>query len=146
MQKRTYIQNIVTFGKKSEKTANNMKIGEKLKSVRVSKGYSAEQIAEKAGIDISTYRRYERNETSPSIEKLELIANANEVTLFNLLPDSIMQTNHNQSGGIAFSAYQSTITMLSDKIIENYEKRISEHIQEIEFLREQFANATQKNA
>ena len=39
-----------------------MKIGNKLKSLRVNKGYTPDFVAEKLGIALITYRRYERNE------------------------------------------------------------------------------------
>lgn len=94
----------------------NMVIGNKLKSKGTEKNMSAETIADKIGVDVSTYRKYERDEVSPSLEKLEKIANALETPIFSLFPDSIVQNNEGQNGGIAL-AYQSTI-QLSEKAIE----------------------------
>lgn len=61
-----------------------MLIGNKLRSKRTEKNLSAEYIAEKVGIDISTYRKYERDDVSPSLEKLERIANALEISIHSL--------------------------------------------------------------
>jgi len=102
-----------------------MEIGNKLKSRRIERKLSAEYVADKIGIDISTYRKYERNEVSPSLEKLEKIATALEVPIFSLFPDSFTQNNENQQGGTAFLAYQSTI-QLSEKAMEHCEARIQE--------------------
>jgi transcriptional regulator with XRE-family HTH domain len=75
-----------------------MEIGNRLKAKRTEKKLSAEYVAGEIGVDISTYRKYERDEVSPNLEKLEKIANALEVSIFSLFPDNIT-VNNNQTGG-----------------------------------------------
>jgi transcriptional regulator with XRE-family HTH domain len=112
-----------------------MNIGEKLKSIRHRKGLSAEQIASEVGVDVSTYRRYERNETSPTLDRIDSLAKALEVSIQELLPDNFTQINNNQEGGIAL-VFNSTINQLSDKLIEQYEIRIKGLLEEIERLKQ----------
>jgi transcriptional regulator with XRE-family HTH domain len=112
-----------------------MFLGEKLKSIRHRKGFSAEQIASEVGVDVSTYRRYERNETSPTLDRIASLAKALEVSIQELLPDNITQINNNQEGGIAVM-FNSTINQLSEKLIEQYEIRINNLSKEIERLKQ----------
>jgi transcriptional regulator with XRE-family HTH domain len=100
-----------------------MEIGNRLKARRTEKKLSAEYVASKIGVDISTYRKYERDEVSPSLEKLEKIANALEVSIFSLFPDNITVSN-NQTGGHSNNAL--IINQLSEKLIEKYENEITE--------------------
>ncbi len=102
-----------------------MNIGNKLKSLRVQKGYESVLMADKLGISETTYRRYERNESVPDLNMLEKIAATYQIDLQELLSDSIYQSNKNQKGGVAF-AYNSTIHELSEKLIEQYELRLKE--------------------
>ncbi|MDR2204850.1 MAG: helix-turn-helix transcriptional regulator [Flavobacteriaceae bacterium] len=119
-----------------------MEIGSKLKAKRIEKNLSAETMAEKIGVDVSTYRKYERNEASLSLEKLEKIATALNVPIFSLLPDSIVQNNDNQNGGIAL-AYHSTI-QLSEKAMERCEDQIKELKSDKEYLMEEIKRLRDK--
>ena len=112
-----------------------MVIGNKLKAKRTEKKLSAEYIADKIGVDISTYRKYERDEVSPSIEKLEKIANALEIPLFSLFPDTFVENNDYQNGGVAI-LYNHTL-QLSEKAIEKCEEQIKELKQDKEYLKEE---------
>jgi transcriptional regulator with XRE-family HTH domain len=115
-----------------------MEIGHKLRAKRTEKKLSAEYVADAIGVDISTYRKYERDEVSISLEKLEKIALALKVPVSGLLPDSVIQNNDNQSGGIAL-AYQSTI-QLSEKAVEKCEDQIKELKQDKAYLMEEVRN------
>lgn len=102
-----------------------MKIGNKIKGLRIENGLSIDQMAEKTGVSPQTYRKYESDKSSPDLNQLELIASIFNKTILDLLPENILFNNNDQKGGIAL-AYQSTINQQSEKLIEQYEKRIAE--------------------
>lgn len=62
-----------------------MQIYEKLKVMRILKGWSQEELAEKLGYSINGYARIERGETDINLTKLEKIAKTMGVDLQQLL-------------------------------------------------------------
>ena len=110
-----------------------MKIGNKLKSLRANKGYSSELVAEKLGISLITYRRYERNESVPDLNMLEKIATTYEIQITELFVTDNIVFNTGQNGGTSNNAF--VINQLSDKLIEQYEIRLKEKNEIIEQLR-----------
>lgn len=111
-----------------------MDIGTKLKSLRIEKKLEPHDMASKLAISETTYRRYERNETTPDINMLEKIAVALGKNFLDLLPDGIVFTNKDQNVGIAL-AYQSTINQQSEKLIAEKDLRILEKDEIIAELR-----------
>lgn len=100
-----------------------MKIGEKLKTLRISKGYTPEIVSEKIGVSKTTYGRYERNESTPDINILENIANLYELEMFELLSDEkIILTQNNKKG----NNNGLVINQISEKLIEQFEKQLIE--------------------
>jgi XRE family transcriptional regulator, regulator of sulfur utilization len=63
-----------------------MKIGDKIRSLRMIKGYSQENIADILGISSIAYGDIERNKTDVSHSRLEQIAKALGIDLLHLLP------------------------------------------------------------
>jgi len=57
----------------------------RLNQTRKSKGYTAQQMADKLTISLSTYRKYESGHRSPSLEMLAKIADILEVSADYLL-------------------------------------------------------------
>jgi transcriptional regulator with XRE-family HTH domain len=110
-----------------------MKIGDKLKTLRTSKGFSPESVSERIGVSKTTYGRYERNETAPDINILENIANLYELEMFELLSDEkIILNQKNKKGdnnGLVFNS-------LSEKLIDQYEKRLIEKDERIKELKD----------
>jgi transcriptional regulator with XRE-family HTH domain len=102
-----------------------MKIGNRLKTLRTSKGYTPEFIAEKLGISKSTYGRYERNENVPDLNVLEEIASLYEITIAELLTDEHIIFSKDQKGGTSNNALIIN-QQLSEKLINQYELRIKE--------------------
>lgn len=96
------------------------------------KNLSPEQVADHLEISSKTYRKYENNESSPNLDKLEKIAEILDKTLFDFLPDNIAQNNSEQKGGIAL-VVNSTINQLSEKLIEQYEERIKVLEEQLEY-------------
>jgi transcriptional regulator with XRE-family HTH domain len=102
-----------------------MKVGNKIKGLRIEKGFTTDYMAEKLSISEQTYRKYESDKNSPDINTLEKIASALDKNLIDLLPESILFTNNDQKGGIAL-AFQSTIHYQSEKLLEQKDKIIAE--------------------
>ena len=113
-----------------------MKIGEKLKTLRTSKGYTPEIVSEKIGVSKTTYGRYERNESVPDLNILESIANLYELEMFELLSDEKIILNQNNKKGDNNGL---VINQLSEKLIDQYEKRINEKDDIIKELKETIA-------
>lgn len=51
-------------------------IASKLKQIRLQKGMTQSQVAEKAGVNVNLYARIERGEVTPSIPTLKKLAKA----------------------------------------------------------------------
>lgn len=96
-----------------------MDLGNKIKSYRVLKNLSPEQVAERLDISVKTYRKYEANENSPNMSMLEKLAEILEQNVLDFLPESIVQNNTAQEGGVAFAvAYIPIINQLTENIQE----------------------------
>ena len=118
-----------------------MKIGEKLKTLRTSKGYTPEIVSEKIGVSKTTYGRYERNESVPDLNILESIANLYELEMFELLSDEKIILNQKNKKGDNNGL---VINQLSEKLIDQYEKRINEKDDIIKELKETIAELKSK--
>ena len=62
-----------------------MKIGEQIKEIRISKGFTQSELSEKSGIAVRTIQRIENNEVTPSIYSLNAIGAALDVKLKEVL-------------------------------------------------------------
>ncbi|HHZ66378.1 MAG TPA: XRE family transcriptional regulator [Alphaproteobacteria bacterium] len=62
-----------------------MRLGERLRKLRRSKKFSAELLAEVCSVKAGAYRRWERNETEPSISQAIELARVYQMTLDNML-------------------------------------------------------------
>ena len=62
-----------------------MTIGERIKKIRLEKGMTQKEVAEKCGLFDSTIRKYESGRQNPKIETVEKIANALGVETSELL-------------------------------------------------------------
>ena len=58
-----------------------MKLGERIKEIRVSKGMTQLELAEKSGIALRTVQRIENNEVTPSFYSLNAIGEALDIKL-----------------------------------------------------------------
>lgn len=110
-----------------------MNIGSTIKGEKIKKNLTPEFVADKIKVDISTYRKYERDEVSPNMNTIEKIADALEVPIFSLIPNAFTQNNDNQSGGVAI-LYNHSL-QLSEKAIEICEVQIAELKADKEYLK-----------
>ena len=113
----------------------NVTVGNKLKELRKSSGYSLEDILQKLQISESTYLRMEKGETATWTSKINEICNLYAIEPEKLLlsDDKYSLISKNQKGG-----YSSSITnnYASDKTYELYERIIAELKEENLELRE----------
>lgn len=61
-------------------------LGKNIKKIRNKIGYTQQEVAEKAGINVNYFARIERGEENPSIEVLQSIAKALKAKSSDLLP------------------------------------------------------------
>ena len=62
-----------------------MKIGEHIKEIRISKGFTQVELSEKSGIAVRTIQRIENGEVTPSIYSLNAFGAALDVKLNEVL-------------------------------------------------------------
>lgn len=62
------------------------KVARKLRTIRLERGLTQEQVAEKAKMSTNYYARIERSEVRPSVDIYERLAKALKVTSSDLFP------------------------------------------------------------
>ena len=97
-----------------------MNVTEKIKSLRMNKGYSQEFMASKIGVSQRAYSKIENEETKLDIDKLLKISDILEVEPSELLNGEFNQTNN-------FNNYK-TIT---NAVVNNYAKAQDEFNKEL---------------
>ena len=103
---------------------SNMKIGSKIRAMRIEHNPSSVQVAEMLNISESTYRKYETDRSSPSLDMLEKIARLYQKEVVDLLPEiSVCQENNGNAVGINNGR---VIYQMSEKLMAFYEQRIVE--------------------
>lgn len=61
------------------------KLGNKLKEIRIRKGYSQEELADLSNVSLRTIQRIEQNQNEPRVNTLHLICNALNVNIEDIL-------------------------------------------------------------
>lgn len=115
-------------------------VANKIRNLRKAKGYSQEEVAERLSISQSAYARIERGESHSWAAHLEKLSEIFEVKPEELLSDDSNNfNNQEQKGGMAFQFVGTinTINSLSEKLIEQYEVRITELKEEVTSLKEE---------
>ncbi len=110
-------------------------IGVKIRQLRELKGFSQEFMAQSLSISQRSYSKLERNEVKLDWEKIREISSVLEIEPMDLInfDENLIFNNCTQSG--KFSAETNNITNVSEKLIEQYEKRIKQLEEEVQFLR-----------
>ncbi len=107
-------------------------IGEKIRQIRELKGYSQEYLADKLGISQRAYSKIERAEIKINWDKIQDIASIFEMEPQDIVSfdDNIVFNNCHQSGKM------NTINIyMPEQLIEQYEARIKQLEDEVQFLR-----------
>jgi transcriptional regulator with XRE-family HTH domain len=131
-----------------------MKVHDKLKVMRLFKGWSQEEMAEKLGYSLSGYTKIERGETDLNISKLEKISETmgidldkllgmNESNVFNLAANATLNCTQNNL------APHCTIILSEAQCAHELEKcqlLLQERNKEIEQLKQQIIQLQEINA
>ncbi len=108
-----------------------MTLGEKLKKTRLKKNFTQEYLADMLNVSQKTYSNFENNKTTPDFPQMEEISKILEVSVLDFLSGDNMTIN-NTNGDHSGFIYQNQIP---EKLIQQYESRISELKEIIEILR-----------
>jgi transcriptional regulator with XRE-family HTH domain len=79
--------------------------GEKIKEIRIEKGYTLSDIAEKTGYTASFLSQIERNLKNPSLEALRKIADSLEVPIISFLIDEYKQISVDEDMNDEYNRY-----------------------------------------
>jgi transcriptional regulator with XRE-family HTH domain len=105
--------------------SQGIKIGNKLRQLRMNKGYSQEYMAEILAVSQKTYSNMENDKTSISIEVLKKIAEEYKVNMIELLSDGKVVVQHNNFSDT--SSLQGIIyNHTSDELIDQLKLRIED--------------------
>lgn len=117
----------------------NATIGKRIRKYREEKGFSQEELAEKLHVSRSTYQRIENGETNSWVNHIENICTTLEVSMDEILKpeEGYVQVNNNNEStndnGSGVIQNQTINYNASDKLIEQYEERIKELKDQVEF-------------
>jgi transcriptional regulator with XRE-family HTH domain len=107
------------------KNNNQLKIGDKLRKLRVNKGYSQEYMAETLQISQKTYSNMENDKSSISIENLIKIAEEFNVDLLELLSDGKVIVQYNTANDS--STFNGVVNNnISEELIIQLKERIED--------------------
>ena len=124
-----------------------MRIGNKLRKLRMEKGYSQEYLAEVLEVSQKTYSNMENSKSSVSIDTLKKIAEEYKIDLIELLSDDrvIVQNNSSREsstfqGGIIINHMSEELLNQMKERIEELKQTISEKNKHIELLEKRLNN------
>lgn len=124
----------------------NATIGKRIRKYREEKSLSQEELAEKLHISRSTYQRIENGETNSWINHIENICATLDVSMEDILKpeEGYVQVNNNNDSsndnGSGVIQNQTINYNTSEKLIEQYEERIKELKQQVEFWKSKAEN------
>ena len=109
--------------------------GRKLSELRKQKGLSQEQLAYDLNISQSSISNYELGSTNPDSEILKRISDYFQIPISYLFSDDNLNfyTNENKSGNSGYMI-NSTLNIVSEKLIELYERIIRDKNEQIALL------------
>lgn len=94
-----------------------MGINDRLKQLRTNKGLNQSEMADKLGVSLSSYQKYERDKGSvtPSLDVLTRIADFYSVSV-----DYLLGRDNSEQTALDELAGQFNMSLLEKKIVENY--------------------------
>lgn len=108
-----------------------MTLGEKLKKARINKNFTQEYLAEMLNVSQKTYSNFENDKSKPGFSQVEEMAKVLDVSVLDFLSGDGLSFNYdNTHGGNNGFIYQN---QLPEKLIEQYEERIKELKEQVEY-------------
>ena len=99
-------------------------LGKRLRNIRLQKGMTLDELAEKSGVSSTLIAKIERAEKKGSIESLVAISNALEISIEDLLKDSLLYT-HGEEWSVHIENFSYLLLDCSDEdsnvIVKNAE-------------------------
>ena len=108
---------------------DTVSLGKRLRSIRQKKNMTIEELAMKADLSFALVAKIERGEKKGSIESLVAISNALEVSIEDLLEDSLLFT-HGESPSLSVDS----LVYLSLDSIEKETKVLIENVETLKAL------------
>lgn len=108
-----------------------IKIGSKLRKLRMDKGYKQEYMAEVLEISQKTYSNMENDKSSISLDTLKKIAEEYKIDLMELISDDKVVIQNNSSNDTStFNGF--VVNHLSEELLQQFKERIEDLKQIIE--------------
>lgn len=108
-----------------------IKIGSKLRKLRMDKGYKQEYMAEVLEISQKTYSNMENDKSSISLDTLKKIAEEYNIDLMELISDDKVIIQNNSSNDTStFNGF--VVNHLSEELLQQFKERIEDLKQMIE--------------
>lgn len=105
-----------------------MEIGEKIRFVRLAKGFSQENMADFLGISTSAYGDIERNKTELTISRAKKLANILKISILELLGEEIISPtiieNPTKNEGTNFQEELEKLKSESEFWREKFEQKV----------------------
>lgn len=117
-----------------------MTIGSKIRNFRNEKGISQLELSQLLDVAQTTISNFESDKTFPDIRMIDKMAKVFDKDISEFLSSEAGSfINEGQKGGMAFQYIGSinTVNAISDKLIEQYEKRLKEKDEFITLLKKQ---------
>lgn len=108
-----------------------MTLGDKLKKARIGKNLTQEYLAEVLNVSQKTYSNFENDKSKPAFAQVEDIAKILDVSVLDFLSGDNITVNQNDNE-IAIAQNYATINT-SEKLIEQYEERIAELKEQVNY-------------
>lgn len=108
-----------------------MTLGDKLKKARIGKNLTQEYLADVLNVSQKTYSNFENDKSKPAFAQVEDIAKVLDVSVLDFLSGDNITVNQNDNE-IAIAQNYATINT-SEKLIEQYEERIAELKEQVNY-------------
>lgn len=124
---------------------SGIKIGSKLRRLRMEKGYKQEYLADVLEISQKTYSNMENDKSSISLDTLKKIAQEYKIELIDLIKDDKVVIQNNSSNdtstlnGVINNHSEELIIQLKERIADK-EKIIVDLTKRLEVLEKRFSN------
>jgi transcriptional regulator with XRE-family HTH domain len=126
---------------KTTDTMMKLKIGDRLLAIREERKLSQSELADLLEISQSTYSRIEKNDASVAFEKLATFADALQIPIQELLPETLSIRNHTEGYGcVNFGNCTNYHYYNSEGQIEARDQRIIQLEQKLEEMEAKLKN------